>query len=83
MEFKDYTDECFKRASKVVFPELEEIKKYLIDLPFVDQMKKEGKRLCVWDLDETLIHCDQEFPDEAEVQIEVKFPKKSKTVRIS
>jgi len=43
-------------------------------------MKSQGKKLCVWDLDETLIHCDQEAPDAAEVQIEVKFPKKSKTV---
>lgn len=43
-------------------------------------MREEGKKLCVWDLDETLIHCDQDTPEAADVQIEVKFPKKSKHV---
>ena len=79
-DFYEYTDECFKRASKVVFPSLEEIKDFLIEFPHVDRMRAEGKKLCVWDLDETLIHCDQENPEAADVQIEVKFPKKSKHV---
>ncbi len=81
-DFYEYTEECFKRASKVVYPSIIEIKDFLFDLPLKDEMEAQGKKLCVWDLDETLIHCDQENPEEAEVQIDVKFPKKSKRVSI-
>lgn len=80
IEFHEYTDECFKRASKVVYPSLEEIQKFLIDFPLVDLMKSTGKKLCVWDLDETLIHCVHDKPQSADVQIDIQFPSKATRV---
>ena len=81
IEFHEYTDECFKRASTVVYPSLEEIQKFLIDFPLVDLMKSTGKKLCVWDLDETLIHCIHDKPESADVQIDIQFP--SKVTRVT
>ncbi len=83
-DFYEYTEDCFILAKKVVIPSLEEIKDFKITLPFIDEMKQSKKRLAVWDLDETLIHCVQDEPSKAEIQIDVKFSKKTtKKVKIS
>ncbi len=76
-DFFEYTEECFNLSSKVVIPTKEEIKDYLIELPFLNEMRKQKKKLAVWDLDETLIHCNQDEPDKADIQLIVKFSEKS------
>jgi len=76
-DFFEYTEECFRLCSKVVIPTYESIKENLVTLPFISEMKKQKKKLVVWDLDETLIHCIQDDPSKAQIQLEVKFSAKS------
>ena len=78
-----YNEECFKKCNKVIIPQKDEIKDFLIELPFLEEMRKNKLKLAVWDLDETLIHCIQDEPHKADIQLEIKFSSKSiKRVRI-
>lgn len=84
-EFHLETEEHLLRAGKVVIPPIEEIEGFLLDLPHVENlMKAEGKKLCVWDLDETLIHAELEDPEIAQVKLQIQLSKKkSKPVNTS
>jgi len=82
-DFYEYNEECFKKCNKVIIPQKDEIKDFLIELPFLEEMRKNKLKLAVWDLDETLIHCIQDEPHKADIQLEIKFSSKSiKRVRI-
>lgn len=75
-DFYEYNEECFKRSQKVVIPSKEEISEKLVFLPFLSEMRRQNKRLVVWDLDETLIHCIKEKEEDlnkADIQLEIKF----------
>ena len=76
-DFFEYTEDCFKLCKKVLVPTYNEIKDNIVILPFIKEMKEQRKRLAVWDLDETLIHCIQDDPSKAQIQLEVKFSAKS------
>lgn len=61
-----------KRIINLNVPSLDEIKDLLIDLPFESELKT--KKLAIFDLDETLIHCEIKKPSKAQVQIMVNLP---------
>lgn len=73
-DFYIYTEECMKRIVKLKVPTIEEIEHLCFDLPkhIEDQLKK--KKLAIFDLDETLIHCEIKEPDLAQVKIKVNLP---------
>jgi len=75
-EIEDFyveTEECLKRIAKITVPPISEIESLMIDLPFEDEFRK-GKRLAVFDLDETLIHSEIKKPEKGEFLIQVKIP---------
>lgn len=61
-----------KRIINLNIPSLDEIKDLLIDLPFEFELKT--KKLAIFDLDETLIHCEIKKPSKGQVQIMVNLP---------
>lgn len=71
-DFYEYTEECLKRIIKLETPSLEEIKDLLFNLPFEEELKI--KKLAIFDLDETLIHCEIKKPAKGHVQIMVNLP---------
>ena len=71
-DFYEYTEECLKRIIKLKTPSLEEIQDLLFNLPFEEELKT--KKLAIFDLDETLIHCEIKKPQKGQVQIMVNLP---------
>ena len=71
-DFYEYTEECLKRIIKLEIPSLEEIQELLFNLPFEEELKT--KKLAIFDLDETLIHCEIKKPQKGQVQILVNLP---------
>jgi phosphoserine phosphatase len=50
----------------------------MIDLPFEEEFKN-GKKLAVFDLDETLVHCEIKNPKKGEFQVMVNVPNGTNT----
>ena len=75
-DFYEYTEECMKRIAKLRLSTNEEIEHLRIDLPknLENEMKYGNKRLAIFDLDETLVHCEIKKPQKAQIQIQVKMP---------
>jgi hypothetical protein len=71
-DFYENTEECLKRIAKIKPVSEKEIQHLLFDLPFEEELKV--KKLAVFDLDETLVHCEIKKPSKGEVQILVKIP---------
>ena len=71
-DFYEYTEECLKRIIKLKVPSMNEIKDLLFDLPFENELKK--KKLAIFDLDETLVHCEAKKPMSAQKQIMCDLP---------
>lgn len=61
-----------KRIIKLKIPSNEEIKDLVLSLPFEEELK--NKRLAIFDLDETLIHCEAKKPMKAQKQIMCNLP---------
>lgn len=76
-DFYEYTEECLKRIIKLKVPSIEEISDKLFVLPFENILKE--KKLAIFDLDETLIHCEIKKPSRGQVQIMVNLPSGDKT----
>jgi hypothetical protein len=76
-DFYEYTEECMKRIACLKVPTMEEISYLQIDLPFEKEL--ETKKLAIFDLDETLVHCEVREPSKGQVQIKVKLPSGQKT----
>lgn len=74
-DFYDYTENCLHQISKMTIPKIEEIEKLQIDLP----QKLLKKRIAIFDLDETLIHCELKNPQKAEKIITIKLANGQKT----
>ena len=76
-DFYAYTKECLKRFSKITPPTNEELEKiYIESFPFDNELKriksiKIDKKLAVFDLDETLVHCITKNISKAEVQLTI------------
>jgi hypothetical protein len=71
-DFYENTEECLKRIAKITPVPEKEIQHLLFELPFEEELKV--KKLAVFDLDETLVHCEIKKPSKGEVQILVKIP---------
>lgn len=70
-DFYDYTENCLKLISGLVKPSEREIESLMIDLPAELTVKK---KLAIFDLDETLIHCVLKDIKLADRVIQVKLP---------
>lgn len=68
-DFYDYTENCLHLISKMVMPPLSEIESMLLDLP--EKLLK--KKLAIFDLDETLVHCELKNPQKADKIITIKL----------
>lgn len=73
-DFYDYTENCLLLISKLSVPDPKEIEPLKIDLP--ENLTK--KRLAIFDLDETLIHCELKNISKAEKIITIKLPNGNK-----
>lgn len=71
-DFYQETEECLKRIVKLKVTPVEEIEHLMVTLPFEEELKT--KRLAVFDLDETLVHCEIKNPKRGQFQIQVKIP---------
>ena len=67
----EFTENCLKLVMSLKKPTDREIEDLKIDLPF-DFSKK--TKLAIFDLDETLVHCELKKPKTAEKLIQVKLP---------
>lgn len=78
--FYEYTEECLKKILKLKIPTKEEISDLIFDLPFEKELK--NKKLAIFDLDETLIHCEARKPQRAHKQIICNLPAGGQTMVI-
>lgn len=68
-DFYDYTENCLHLISQLTIPSVEEIKDLQLDLP--EKFLK--KKLAIFDLDETLVHCELKNPQKADKMITIKL----------
>lgn len=71
-DFYEYTEECMKKLVRFKIPSISDISYLFIDLPFEEELQT--KKLAIFDLDETLIHCELKNPQKAQSQIKVNLP---------
>ena len=71
-DFYEYTEECMKKITRLKNCKLDQISDLLIDLPFEEELKT--KKLAIFDLDETLVHCELKKPKTAQTQIFINLP---------
>jgi hypothetical protein len=69
-DFYEYTEDCLKRIAMMKIPIDQEIEHLKLTLP----IDLGGKKLAIFDLDETLVHCEIKNPKNGDVLIEVKLP---------
>lgn len=74
-DFMDYTENCLKMILSLKKPKEFEIDKMKLDLPEYMTVKK---KLAIFDLDETLVHCELKNPKAADKIISIKLPNGSK-----
>jgi len=65
-----------KKMIKFEFPTQEELDSVSLSLPFEEELKT--KKLAIFDLDETLFHCNIKKPKKAEMQIMINVPSGAK-----
>lgn len=75
-DYYEYTENCLQLISKLTMPSMEEIEDLRLDLP--DKFLTNKKKLAIFDLDETLIHCELKNPSKAEKLITIKLPNGNK-----
>ena len=73
-DFYDYTENCLMLINKMKMPDLKEIEHLQLELP----SKLLKKRLAIFDLDETLVHCELKNIDKADKVITIKLKNGSK-----
>ena len=78
-DFYDYTENCLKLISTLKRPNSSEIEGMKINLP---EELTITKKLVIFDLDETLIHCELKNLSAADKIIDVKMPS-GKEVKVS
>jgi hypothetical protein len=69
-DFYEYTEDCMKRIVTMKVPADIEIEHLKLNLP----LELGGKKLAIFDLDETLVHCEIKNPKKGDVIIDVKLP---------
>jgi hypothetical protein len=78
-DFYDFTENCLIMISKLTVPPLKEIESLQLDLP---EKLVNNKKLAIFDLDETLIHCELKNPKKADYPLTIKLPN-GKSERVS
>lgn len=68
-DFYDYTENCLHLISQMTMPPINDIEHLLLDLPD----KFLAKKLAIFDLDETLVHCELKNPQKADKIITIKL----------
>ena len=68
-DFYDYTENCLMLINRMKIPDLKEIEHLQLDLP----SKLLKKKLAIFDLDETLVHCELKNIDKADKVITIKL----------
>lgn len=82
-DFYEYTKNCMELIDEMNSHGVLDLDKYPITkereiiFPFVDNIGKGKKRLAIFDLDETLIHCELNPENSAQIKIEVVLPNKT------
>jgi hypothetical protein len=71
-DFYEYTESCLNRISKLKVVSEKEIEHMMINLPFEEEIKR-GKKLAIFDLDETLVHCETKKPQRGHVQLKLNL----------
>lgn len=73
--FHDYTRLCMEIIAKMEIPDESTLTKQFVTLPFENQIGfgKGKKRLAIFDLDETLVHCELKDIDSAQKKIKIKM----------
>lgn len=73
--FHDYTRLCMEIIAKMEIPDENTLTKQFVFLPFENQIGfgKGKKRLAIFDLDETLIHCELKDIESAQKKIKIKM----------
>lgn len=91
-DFYEYTKECLILINEMstqnilTFDNIHVSKKQFIELPFISNIgtQQGQKRLAIFDLDETLIHCELDANKESQCKIEILLPcKKIKTIGLN
>jgi hypothetical protein len=65
-----------KKMAKFELPTKEELDSISVILPFEEEIK--NKKIAIFDLDETLFHCNIKKPKKAEMQIMINVPSGAK-----
>ena len=80
-DYYEYTENCLRVIAKLTVPDEKEIEHLKFELP----EKFTKKKLAVFDLDETLIHCELKEPQKAEKLITITLPnmKKARVSKLS
>jgi len=73
-DYYEYTENCLKMINTIKPPPESEIEELMIELP--DKYNK--KKLAIFDLDETLIHCVLKQPQNSDKLITITLPNKKK-----
>ena len=71
--FHEYTKKCMEIVSKMKMPDVSTLTKQFVSLPFENDIAYGRKRLAIFDLDETLIHCELKDIQSAQKQIKIKI----------
>ena len=68
-DYYEYTENCMRVIADLEVPKISEIDHLRFNLP--EKLLK--KKLAIFDLDETLIHCELKNPQKAEKMINIKL----------
>ena len=77
-DFFEYSEDCLKAIRKLKKPELKEIENYMFDLNLNKEIIN-NKKLAIFDLDETIVHCETRDVKKADIIIKVILPSKKET----
>ena len=72
--FYEYTKMCLEKAKELPINDTHELSSMYIEIP----EEREHKKIAIFDLDETLIHCEIKNYKEAEYIIDIKLPTNKK-----
>lgn len=72
-DFYDFTQECLVKMKKILKPKLEQIKDKKFSLNLTEEADR-NKKFAIFDLDETLVHCEVKHWEKCEVALDVKMP---------
>ena len=71
--FHEYTKNCMQIVSRMKMPDVSTLTKQFVSLPFENDISYGRKRLAIFDLDETLIHCELKDIQSSQKQIKIKI----------